>query len=80
MECLWVNLTFLVMSMSNEKYFEPNAAPEEVQKSKQTNKRKLIMRFETENDVRLFTEKTGINLVRNKLNKIDFPTNNKLEF
>jgi hypothetical protein len=66
--------------MSNEKYFEPNAAPEEVQKSKQLSKRKMIIRFETENDVRLFTEKTGINLVRNKLNRIDFPTTNKLEF
>lgn len=80
MVCLLVNLTLLVILMSSEKYYEPNAAPEEVQKRKQMTKRKLIMRFETENDVRLFTEKTGINLVRNKLNKIDFPTNNKLEF
>lgn len=66
--------------MSSEKYFEPNAAPEEVQRHKQTSKRKIIMRFESENDVRLFTEKTGINLMRNKLNKIDFPINNTLEF
>lgn len=60
-------------------YYEPNAAPEEVQKQKLTQKRKVTIRFESESDVREFTKKTGINLVRNKVNRIDFPTNNTLD-
>ena len=60
-------------------YYEPNAAPEEVQKQKLTSKRRIIIRFETEADVREFTKKTGINLVRNKVNKIDFPVDNVLD-
>lgn len=60
-------------------YYEPNAAPEEVQKQKLTAKRRIIIRFATESDVREFTKKTGINLVRNKLNKIDFPVDNVLD-
>lgn len=60
-------------------YYEPNAAPEEVQKQKLTAKRRIIIRFETESDVREFTKKTGINLVRNKVNKIDFPVDNVLD-
>jgi len=64
---------------NSTKYFEPSAAPEEVQKQQQTAKRKIIMRFENEEAVRLFTKKTGIHLVRNKLNKINFPVDNVLD-
>lgn len=64
---------------NSKKYFEPNAAPEAVQKHQQTTKRKIVMRFENEEAVRLFTKKTGIHLVRNKLNKINFPINNVLD-
>ena len=60
-------------------YYEPNAAPEEVQKQQQTAKRKVTIRFATEADVREFTQKTGINLVRNKTNRINFPINNVLD-
>ena len=60
-------------------YYEPNAAPEEVQRQKLTAKRRIIIRFETEADVREFTKKAGINLVRNKVNKIDFPVDNVLD-
>lgn len=64
---------------NSTKYFEPSAAPEEVLKQQQSSRRKIIMRFENEEAVRLFTQKTGIHLVRNKLNKISFPIDNVLD-
>ena len=64
---------------NSTKYFEPSAAPEEVQKKQQSSKRKIIMRFENEEAVRLYTKKTGIHLLRNKLNKINFPIDNVLD-
>ena len=68
----------MIQKTNSKKYFEPNAAPEEVQKQ-QSAKRKIIMRFENEEAVRLFTKKTGIQLFRNRLNKINFPINNVLD-
>ena len=58
-------------------YYEPNAAPEDIAKNE---RRKVIVRFMTEQDVKQFTDKTGISLMYDKKNKILFPQTNLNNF
>ena len=53
-------------------YFEPNAAPEEVIKKK-SEKRKILMRFKTQQDVFDFVKKTGIQLTHKRNVSIIYP-------
>lgn len=66
-----------MMSKKKEKYFEPNAAPKEVLNKK--SKRKLLIRFENEDDVKEFQNRTGIRLIRNKHNLVSYPVNSLLD-
>lgn len=61
---------------SKSKYFEPNANPNQVKE-----KQKIMIRFDSEEDVRKFIQQTGIQLIRNKHNVIHYQSDaNTLDF
>lgn len=62
--------------MTKQKYFEPNADLNLVKE-----KQKIVVRFATEEDVQKFVQQTGIQLIRNKTNYINYKCNaNTLDF
>ena len=64
------------MSKKTRRYFEPNAAPEEV--LNQSGKRRVTIRFMTEQDAKDFVAKTGISLHYGKVNHVEFPLTTNL--
>lgn len=69
----------MMTNSNSSKYFEPNEPPKEVKQAISSKKKTLLVRFETKQDVIDFVNKTGIQLIHGKVNKISFPIGNTFD-